>query len=124
MLAGRKNSGTVGGEVLVNGYPPGRALARLAGYVEQADIHASFATVGEALRFSAALRLPPSASAEQREAFCAETEALLGLAPLAGRLVGDAGAADGLAPGERKILTIAVELVSNAPILFLGVCGV
>jgi hypothetical protein len=44
----------------------------------------------------------------------------LELREISGRLVGEIGSADGLAPGERKRLTIAVELVSNAPIVFLG----
>ena len=30
---------------------------------------------------------------------------------MAGRLIGESGAANGLSPGQRKILTIGVELV-------------
>lgn len=39
---------------------------------------------------------------------------MLELGGIATRKVGEAGAADGLSPGQRKLLTIAVELVSNA----------
>lgn len=73
----------------------------------------------EAVAFSAALRLPGSLSAEQRAAVVDETLRLLELDSLAGRKVGAPGSPEGLAPGERKRLTIAVELVSNAPIVFL-----
>ena len=44
---------------------------------------------------------------------------LLELRAIATRKVGEVGAADGLSPGQRKILTIGVELCSNAPIIFL-----
>ena len=120
VLAGRKNSGTMTGDILLNGFPKEpKSFARLTGYVEQQDIHGAFSTVGEALRFAAVLRLPADVPAETRESFVVEVEALLGMAPLRGRLVGDVGSLEGLSPGERKVLTIAVELVSNAPILFL-----
>lgn len=76
-------------------------------------------TVREAIEFSAELRLPASVTVSQRAAFVDEILELLELAPLASSKVGTPGAPDGLAPGERKRLTIAVELAANAPILFL-----
>lgn len=74
----------------------------------------------EALEFSAVLRLDASVSATKRAAFVAEVMSLLELESIKGRMIGEPGAADGLAPGERKLLSIGVELVSNSPILFLG----
>ena len=52
---------------------------------------------------------------------CPYTEALdiLQLRPLQGRMIGGAGTANGLSPGQRRILTVAVEVVSNAPVFFL-----
>ena len=46
--------------------------------------------------------------------------ALLELSGIRDRMVGYAGSKDGLSPGQRKILTVGVELASNCPILFLG----
>ena len=45
---------------------------------------------------------------------------LLELTAIKDRMIGEPASAEGLAPGQRKILTIGVELVSNCPILFLG----
>lgn len=120
VLAGRKNSGVASGEILLNGFPKEPvSFARLTAYCEQLDVHSPLTTVGEAVAFAAALRLPGDTPAAVRAAFCTELEALLGLEHLRGRLVGLPGSVGGLAPGERKVLTIAVELASNAPILFL-----
>ncbi len=59
MLAGRKSSGYITGHILVNGRPKEQgSFARQAGYCEQLDMHVLSATVGEAMEFSAALRLP------------------------------------------------------------------
>ena len=139
VLAGRKNSGVATGNVFCGGFPMEPvSFARVTAYCEQQDVHSPLTTVGEAVAFAAALRLPSQTPAAARADFCAELEALLGLAPLRGRLVGMPGSVEGLAPGERKVrkvrgavfcstrahqrpqvLTIAVELASNAPVLFL-----
>lgn len=73
----------------------------------------------EALLFSAKLRLPVSVSAHARETFCDEVMQLVGLSHIAGRLVGDA-ALPGLSQGQLKLVTIAVELVANPSVIFLG----
>lgn len=78
-------------------------------------------TVREAIEFSSYLRLAPEITDDQRNAFINEVMDLLELTELSDRKVGEAGSPDGLAPGERKRLTIAVELVSNSPIIFLGI---
>ena len=106
------------------------------------DIHASLTTVREALEFSARLRLATSVLPSQRAAFVDEVMRLLELDKIASRLVsslgelifsakrpltsggrsvqvGILGATDALAPGERKRLTIAVELCANTPVIFL-----
>lgn len=106
------------GSILLNGFPKEEAtFNRICGYVEQNDLHNPLTTVKEAVEFSAKLRLPSSTTPEQREAFVTEVLDLLELTDLADRMVGLPGNAEALAPAERKRLTIAVELASNAPVL-------
>lgn len=59
VLAGRKTSGYIEGDIRVSGYPKNQeTFARIAGYCEQTDIHSPQVTVYESLLFSAWLRLP------------------------------------------------------------------
>ena len=119
LLAGRKNSGVAAGTITLNGFPKDEAtFNRVTCYVEQQDVHAPLTTVREALAFSAALRLPGSVTSAQRADFVEEVLHLLELADIADRKVGAPGAPDALSPGERKRLTIGVELCSNAPVIF------
>ena len=114
VLAFRKTSGIVEGTFFLNGSPAKAPdFAARAAFAEQEDIHADYSTVREAIAFSAALRLPKSISAQSRDAFVDEVLTLLELMPIAGRRTGS------LALGERKRLTIGVELASNPPVLFL-----
>ena len=120
VLAGRKTAGVTEGEIFLAGRPrDGTSFSRMTAYCEQTDVHNSFATVREALHFSAYLRLAAEIDVGTREAFVEEVITLLELGEIANRMIGESGSADGLAPGQRKIVTIAVELCANTPILFL-----
>ena len=118
VIACRKTVGRVTGRITANGAPvAAKAFAPLMGYVEQSDVHAPLQTVGEALRFAARLRLPATTPARAREALVRDVMRLVELEPLDGALVGRPGV-DGLSTEQRKRLTIALELVTNPPVLF------
>ena len=120
VIAGRKTGGVRKGTITLNGHEVEKeTFARCTAYCEQMDLHNEFATVTEALEFSAKLRLGDEVSAEARHGFVSEALDILELRPLAGRMIGSSGSANGLSPGQRKVLTVAVELVSNAPVFFL-----
>ncbi len=103
VVAGRKNQGVLEGTITLNGHKEDKTtFARLTAYVEQTDIHAPYATVREALNFSARLRLPASVTSAQRSAFIQEVLEILELEDIADRLIGLIGSPDGLAPGQRK----------------------
>ena len=68
VLAGRKTGGYIEGDIRISGYrKEQRTFARVAGYVEQNDIHSPQVTVEESLWFSASLRLPNEVSKEQKQ---------------------------------------------------------
>lgn len=66
-------AGRITGEIRVNGFAQDlRTFKRVSGYCEQFDIHSPQTTVGEALWFSASLRLSPGVDPATREAFTEE----------------------------------------------------
>lgn len=68
VLAGRKTGGYTEGDIRVSGYPKVQeTFARIAGYVEQSDIHSPQVTVHESLIYSSWLRLPKDVDAKTRE---------------------------------------------------------
>eukprot|EP00906_Rhabdomonas_costata_P017589 RCo025388 len=118
VLAFRKNTGQVSGEILLNGHPTDKAtIGRITGYIEQMDVHSPASTVVEALRFSARLRLPRLTPDSVVEETVQRVLDLLELRPLATQLIGTKGA--GLSVEQAKRVTIGVELVTNPAILFL-----
>ena len=114
VLAFRKTVGRMQGHVSLNATPATpTAFAALSGFAEQSDEHCDYMRVGEAVAFSARLRLPASVDSATRATFVAEVLELLELTPLAARRTGS------LSLGEAKRLTIAVEMAANPAVLFL-----
>ncbi|HEY3357682.1 MAG TPA: FHA domain-containing protein [Polyangia bacterium] len=105
-----------GGRMLVNGldfYSNYAQLRNLVGYVPQDDIIHSQLTVEDTLRYSAALRLPPELGAKARERRVLEVLSSLELQNHrhlpAWRLSG----------GQRKRLSMGVELLTEPNLLYL-----
>ncbi|KAK1589123.1 hypothetical protein Q3G72_030665 [Acer saccharum] len=68
VLAGRKTGGYIEGDIKISGHPKEQStFARIAGYVEQNDIHSPQVTVEESLMFSSGLRLPKEVGKDQRK---------------------------------------------------------
>ncbi|PLB53830.1 pleiotropic drug resistance protein, ABC superfamily [Aspergillus steynii IBT 23096] len=115
VLAQRKTEGTINGSVLVDGRPLPVSFQRSAGYCEQLDVHEPFATVREALEFSALLRQPRHVPEQEKLKYVDTIIELLELHDIADTLIGRVGA--GLSVEQRKRVTIGVELVSKPSIL-------
>jgi ABC-type multidrug transport system permease subunit/ABC-type multidrug transport system ATPase subunit len=115
VLAQRKTQGTIKGSVLVDGRPLPVSFQRSAGYCEQLDVHEPFATVREALEFSAILRQPGNVSREEKLKYVNVIIDLLELHDIADTLIGRVGC--GLSVEQRKRVTIGVELVAKPSIL-------
>ncbi|GKZ43326.1 hypothetical protein AbraIFM66951_004058 [Aspergillus brasiliensis] len=115
VLAQRKTDGTIHGSILVDGRPLTVSFQRSAGYCEQLDVHEPYATVREALEFSALLRQPHSVPRQEKLAYVNTIIKLLELEDIADMLIGKVGA--GLSIEQRKRVTIGVELVAKPSVL-------
>ncbi|CCG84810.1 protein of unknown function [Taphrina deformans PYCC 5710] len=115
VLAQRKTDGTIRGAIMVDGRALPVSFQRSAGYCEQLDIHEPYATVREALEFSALLRQSRETPREEKLRYVGTIIDLLELHDIEHALIGRIGA--GLSVEQRKRLTIGVELVSKPSIL-------
>jgi len=120
VLSLRKTSGTVEGEVKLNGHLQNKnTFRRCSGYVEQFDVQSPQLTVRETVEFSAKMRLDvENISLETLEQFVNQTLEMLELSTIHEHLVGS-DISGGLSFEQRKRLSIAVELVANPSIIFL-----
>lgn len=123
VIALRKGSGHISGDVLLNGFPQEQiSFRRCSGYVEQFDVQSAELTVRETIRFSAQLRLDKSNPVwdtidglEDHINFIINT---LELTREADVLVGSEEEG-GLTFEQKKRLSIAVEFAASPSIVFL-----
>jgi ABC-type multidrug transport system ATPase subunit/pSer/pThr/pTyr-binding forkhead associated (FHA) protein len=104
------------GRVLINGadyYQQFEAYRALLGYVPQDDIIHRGLPVKSALRYAAELRLPPDSSGAEIERAVQEALAQVEMTGQADQLVSS------LSGGQRKRVSIAVELLAQPALFFL-----
>lgn len=122
ILAGRVRSGgalNVGGSITANGQKVDMGSFRKnIAYVMQEDALFASQTPREALRFSAALRLPTGSHSEAHAKLVEAIIGALGLGKCSNTMIGSI-MIKGISGGEKKRTAIGVELVSNPRILFL-----
>lgn len=120
VLAGKMN-GNVYGSILVNGLERDARWSKLMAYIGFEDKHVTpELTVRECLDFVAKLCLPKRYGAEEKEARIKHIMAVLGLSHIADSRVGLMGSnEDGISGGERRRLSIALELLRETKILFI-----
>uniref|UniRef100_A0A8C9QQ59 Broad substrate specificity ATP-binding cassette transporter ABCG2 n=1 Tax=Spermophilus dauricus TaxID=99837 RepID=A0A8C9QQ59_SPEDA len=111
ILAARKDPRGLSGEVLVNGAPQNANFPCESGYVAQDGVGMGTLTVRENLQFAAALRLPTTMTNHEKNERINKLIQDLGLSKVA-----DVKFISG---GERKRISIAMELIMDPPILFL-----
>jgi len=121
VLSDRKTQGTILGEIRVNGEPRNKFFRRIAGYIEQQDVHSDHVTVREALEFSARLRQPRQVSDQEKLQSVEKVLDMLQLRDIEHRLIGSSTTQNALmiTAEARKRVTIGVELVSRSAVLFL-----
>ncbi|CAH6880921.1 ATP-binding cassette sub-family G member 3 [Phodopus roborovskii] len=111
VLAARKDTRGLSGDILINGKPRPANFKCTSGYVPQNDMVMGTVTVRENVEFSAALRLPMSITRDEKRKRINEVLELLHL-----------DEESNVKPSSkelRKRTSIAMELVTEHPILFL-----
>ncbi|XP_020702119.1 ABC transporter G family member 11-like [Dendrobium catenatum] len=117
-LAGRLASNLrCSGELLVNGRTQILAFG-VASYVMQEDILMATLTVREAVHYAAELQLSETMGREDRIKRAEETLQEMGLSRIAGRRIGGRSS-KGISGGQRRRLSICLEILARPKVLFL-----
>ena len=118
VLARRKNTGTIEGEIRFAGAPCKKEnIKHLCGYVEQFDNLVEILTVEQMLMYTAELKLPALTRAQQLER-CEEVISQLRLEECRKTVIGGE-LVKGISGGQKKRVNIGLSLITRPPILFL-----
>lgn len=112
-------SGKTTGSISVNGQTVrAREMRKISAFVHQEDVIMDTFTVREALIFSAMLRLPSDVPRSEKEKRAVEVADLLNLGKSLNSVVGSA-TMKGISGGEKRRLSLGLELITNPAILYL-----
>ncbi|GMN39040.1 hypothetical protein TIFTF001_008276 [Ficus carica] len=118
-LADRIAKGSLKGSVCLNGEAlESRLLKVISAYVMQDDLLFPMLTVEETLMFSAEFRLPRSLSKSKKRARVQALIDQLGLRSAAKTVIGDEGHR-GVSGGERRRVSIGIDIIHDPILLFL-----
>lgn len=118
-LAGRIARGSLKGNVTLNGeLLESKLLNVISAYVMQDDLLFPMLTVEETLMFSAEFRLPRTLSKSKKRARVEQLIEQLGLRNAAKTVIGDEGHR-GVSGGERRRVSIGIDIIHDPIILFL-----
>ncbi|KAJ3067737.1 hypothetical protein HDU98_009056 [Podochytrium sp. JEL0797] len=120
ILGGKnKTGGEVVGDIQIDGVSVDtETLSSVVGFVDQSDLLMPHLTVRETLMFSACLRLPESVGYWNKVERVNEVVRMLGLTHIADSKCGGFGMR-GISGGERRRVSIGVELVTSPAVLCL-----
>ncbi|XP_062192420.1 ABC transporter G family member 14-like [Phragmites australis] len=119
-LGGRHGSrALLSGKITYNGQPFSGAVKRRTGFVTQHDVLYPHLTVAETLWYTALLRLPRSLGAGEKRAQVEAVVRELGLTKVAHSMVGGVRGVRGLSGGERKRVSIGLEMLVDPSLLLL-----
>ncbi|KAJ3692537.1 hypothetical protein LUZ60_011632 [Juncus effusus] len=119
-LGGRlATAGTLSGKITYNGQPFSGAMRRRTGFVAQDDVLYPHLTVSETLRYTALLRLTRTLSAAEKVAQAEGVMVELGLGRVAQSMIGGVRGVRGVSGGERKRVSIGLEMLVDPSLLLL-----
>lgn len=111
--------GMLSGKITYNGQPFSGAVKRRTGFVTQHDVLYPHLTVAETLWYTALLRLPRALGASEKRAQAEEVMLELGLGKVAHSMIGGVRGVRGLSGGERKRVSIGLEMLVDPSLLLL-----
>nr|CCC49572.1 putative ABC transporter, fragment [Trypanosoma vivax Y486] len=126
LMSARAKQGKIAGEITFNSTPILRASSRvlmryrnIVGYVSQEDTLIPNLTVRQTIEYAARLKLPQAFSNETINSIVQHVIKILRLERCENTVIGDGNNVRGVSGGEKRRVSIAVELLANPRILIL-----